>query len=473
MKVLLVYPLTSQKRSSLNQGAWAPLGLSFIASCLREAGHTVAIFDRYAFQARPGAGKEAINSAMLELVRDFKPDLIGFNTVSPLIYDTVECARLIRQAYKGMMVAGGHHASALPELTLRRIPELSGVVEGEGEEAMANLAGGRDPLKIPGLWWRKGEEILHSAPEQIKNLDLLPFPALDLLDMGFYCRPGRKIIRGHHLSAVSLLASRGCTRRCSFCAESLTYGAGVRLHSPGYVLDWVRQAVKNFNPEGIYFHDNDFLTDEERAAKICEGLASAGKPGGVKFAVQTRADRINKGILKTLKKTGCVLIELGVESAAQGELDWMKKGTTVDINERAISLCREAGINVYANMMSGLKGETLSDLDYKLNWLKKSRPDTFSLNNLQIFPGTLLYLNEGGDFFERNDWSEENIKTYFRRDFLSSIPAKEREEWMRKKYNPFKSRISRLNTLRVNSPARLLSIVKSKIISSSSMFQSN
>ena len=470
MKVMLVYPLADQKRSSLNQGAWAPLGLSFIASSLREAGHAVAVCDRYASQALPGAGKDEINAAMLERIRDFKPDLIGFNTVSPLIYDTVECIRLIRPLYTGILVAGGHHASALPELTLKRIPELSGVVEGEGEEVMVKLAGGCDPLKIPGLWWRKGEEILNSPPEQIKNLDLLPLPALDLLDMGFYCRPGRKIIRGHYLSAVSLLTSRGCSRRCSYCAESLTYGGGVRFHSPEYVLGWIREAVEGLDVEGIYFHDNDFLIDQERAAKICEGILSAGKARGLKFAVQTRADRINKGILKTLKKAGCVVIELGVESAVQGELDWMKKGSTVDISERAVALCREAGISVHAYIMSGLKGETLSDLDDKLDWLRKSRPDTFSWHNLQIFPGTLLYLEEGMDFFEKNDWSEENVKDYFRRDFLSSIPAKERREWMQKKYSPFKTRSWRLNVLRVNSPSRLLSVLKSMIADSSSRF---
>ncbi len=467
--MLLVYPLRNQTRSALNQGAWAPLGLPSIASCLREAGHAAAIFDRYAYQARPGADKASIDAAMLEYVRDFKPDIIGFNTVSALIYDTAACARLIRRTYNGMMVAGGHHASALPELTLQRIPELSGVVEGEGEEVMVKLAGGRDPLKIPGVWWRKGEEILHSAPEQIRNLDLLPFPALELLDMGFYSRPGRKIIRGLHLSAISLLASRGCTRRCSFCVESLPYGAGVRLHSAGYVLDLIRASVKRFNPEGIYFHDNDFLIDEERAAEICEGVASALKPG-LKFAIQTRADHINRGILTTLKKAGCAIIELGVESALQGELDWINKGSTVEINERAVALCREAGIGVHAYMLSGMKGETVADLDRKLSWLKKCRPDTCSLHNLQIFPGTRLYLDERMDFFERNEWSKEKLTDYFRRDFLSSIPPEEKKEWIRKKYKPFVSRRWKINMLRANSPARLFSIAKSELASASSRF---
>ncbi len=444
----------------MDQGTRVPLGLSFIASSLREAGHAVSIFDRYGSQYRLGARKDAINSAMLERVRDFSPDIIGFNTVSPLIYDTIECARLLRPVCGGLMVAGGHHASAFPGLTLERIPELSGVVEGEGEGAMVRLAGGADPAGIPGLWWRNGDEITNSPPEQIRDLDHLPFPALELLDMEFYCRPGRKIIRGRHMSSVSLITSRGCIRRCSFCCESLTYGSGVRFHSPEYVLDWTRRAVKDFNVECVYFHDNDFLIDEDRAVKICEGLLRPGIPRGLKFAVQARADRINRDILKVLKKAGCVLIELGVESAAQNELDWVNKGSTVETSERAISLCRSAGVSVHANMMSGLKGETLDDLDNKLAWLKKSRPDTFNLHRLKIFPGTVLYLAEGGEFFEKNDWSEENVKAYFRQDFLSSVTEKQREEWMRTKYAPCLKKFSRRNTLRVNPPGRLMSILK-------------
>ena len=148
---------------------WVPLGLSLIASYLKQHGYEVSIFDRYAMQAYLGNDQRDIDNAMVSHSNVFEPDLIGFNTVSPLIHDTVKCASLIRKDYQGLMVAGGHHASALPQLTLERIPELNGVVTGEGEIVLNSLASGDDPSSIPGLWWEKGKSVHNGSAVQISE----------------------------------------------------------------------------------------------------------------------------------------------------------------------------------------------------------------------------------------------------------------------------------------------------------------
>jgi len=406
--------------------------------------------------ARLGLDRNLINRSMIDHVRRYKPDMVGFNTISPLIYDTTESIALIRSVYSGPLVAGGHHASALPDLTLRRIPELCALVEGEGEIPMVKLMSGNDPETIPGVWWRKkADEIVHTPPHRNPNLDDLPFPAFDLLDMKYYTRPSISTIRGFYLSTVSILSSRGCDRRCDFCSESSTYGRGVRFHSVDYVLEWIRRILKDYAVEALYFMDNDFLINERRAGEICERMLSQGMHKQIKWAIQARANRIQPGILKLLKRAGCVLIEIGIESGLQDQLNAVRKGTTVQVNERAIKLIRRHGMHSHLYMITGFEGETLPDLEKKLAWLKRFVRTSFSWFPLQLYPGTALYEKRGGRFFEENEWTREKIRAYYKNTCLASFSTRKRDEWMKIHFQPFFRRRHQVNLLLRNPPLKL------------------
>ena len=433
MRVFLIYPYLTV--STL----WMPLGLPFIAAELRRRGHSVAIFDRFAVQAKVGRALEQVNRAMLSSIRDFRPDLIGLNTLSPLIHDTVECIALIRSNYTGTMVAGGYHATALPELTLRKIPGVNGVIAGEGEMVLARLADGESPASLPGVWWRDEEAIrppVAPAP-QIENLDTLALPALDLMDMEFYTQRTNGVIRGHNLRAATLVTSRGCHRRCRFCAESLTYGPGVRFHSPAYVLEWIQRVVADYSVDGLHFHDNDFLADEARARDICEGMVRAGLHRRLKWSIQARADRLSQDIARLLKSAGCVLVEIGIEAGTQAELDRISKGTTLRVNTSAVALCRKAGLDVHAYMLMGMEDETTADLEHRLAWVKRAKPTSFQWSQVAIYPGTALYQERGGDFFSKSEWTREAIEAYYSAYSLSTIPAEARREWMARRFRPY------------------------------------
>ena len=461
MRVLLIYPLPRM----VNQPGphWIPLGLSYIAAALRRGGHAVSIYDRFAAAGLLSPHREMINAGMMERLRSFKPDLVGFNTVTPLIYDTAECAALVRNRFDGLLLAGGHHATALPELTLRNIPQLDGVVQGEGENALLRLAEGENPAHIQGVWWKNNERVGGSAPEQIPDLDCLPFPAFDLLEMPFYIQRGRNAIKGHHLSTAALITSRGCTRRCDFCSEALTYGPGVRRHSPGYVLEMIRRVLTDYPVEAIYFHDNDFLSDGERAAAICERLIDTGLHRRVKFSIQTRVSRLNPDILGLLKRAGCTLVEMGIETASQAELDSVHKGTTVELNERAVEMCRQAGLAVHAYMLTGFAGETGADLEARRRWLKGSPGNlSFSMSMLQLYPGTRLYRERGASFFEHNRWTGEAVSAFYQKDHLSAVPAAERKTWMEHKFLPLQKWRNRTALLRRNPPLAIGRIVLDK-----------
>lgn len=462
MRVLFVYPVGFQSR--IWRPHHLPLGLSFLASSLERRGHRVSIFDRYARTGMTGKSREAVNEEMLERVRRFKPDVVGFNTLSPLIWDTVECAELIRPRHSGLMMAGGHHASALPGPTLRKVPGLDAVVEGEGEIPMARLCDGEALDKIPGLWRRsENGPVIGAMPQRVGNLDDLPFPDFSGLEMSFYTKPSLVPIRGRWLSTLSMLTSRGCSKSCDFCAESLTYGKGVRFHSVEYVIEWMKKATGDYPVEGVYFHDNDFLLDEDRARAICEKMIDTGLHRKLVWAIQTGVARINGEILKLLKRAGCVLVELGVEASLQEQLDSMHKGTKVVQNERAIALCRREGLSVHAYMITCFPGESTAELEQRLNWLRKTKPDSFQWSPLQVLPGTALYSRAGNGFFENSEWTMDNIRSFYGAPRLCSMSPEEYAEWMERNFAPYRRRRHYINLLGQNSPTRLIRFAGARI----------
>lgn len=442
--------ITHGIETNLFQGPhWLPLGFAYIGALLKKHEYEVQVFDRYAAIDRLGQDKEKIDQAMLDIVKTFHPDVVGLSTVSPMIYDTVQCAQIIRNVFSGIMLAGGHHATALPRLTLEKIPELDGLGIGEGEESLLALAQGEKPDEIKGLLWRgnSGKESFG----RVEQLDLLPFPDFSLFDIEFYTRRTSSIIRGFHLSTLSMLTSRGCSQRCSFCTESLTFGGGVRFHSIDYITEMVERALKQYpHVEGIYFHDNDFMVDPARVEEICRRFIETGLAKRFVWAIQARADKLKPDLLRLMRNAGCIKMEIGVEAALQKNLDSVRKGTTVDTNEKALMLCRDAGISVHAYLLTKTQNESLADLNFTLTWLKKNRPDTFSLHPLLRHPGSVLYKETGNSFFETHDWTRENVLRFYNEDVFSKVSPQERKSWALSRYDPFYKRHHRIIRYKLN-----------------------
>jgi radical SAM superfamily enzyme YgiQ (UPF0313 family) len=432
--------------------------LAFIGALLQKEGHQASIFDRHVQLVRIGSDRVQINEAMLKHIRRFNPDLIGLNTISPLIYDAVECVELIRQSYSGLVLAGGHHATAMPRLTLEKIPGLNGVVCGEGEFPLTAFANGQDPRFIPGLWWRDEQGAITSTPaEQISELDQLPFPAYELLDMNYYIQPNFNAFHERFISSLSVLSSRGCPQRCEFCTESLTYGKGARFHSVDYVIEWIKKLTTDYPIKGIYFLDNHFLVNENRARSFCEAILSKGLHKKITWVVQARADSIHPSIVRLLKRAGCVSIEIGVESNLQNQLDAANKSATVETNEKALAICRKEGMSSYSFMIMGFPDETVDDLETKLAWVKRNKPTCFGWSHLKIYPGTRLYQKMGARFFEANDWNRQTVQAYYESQLLCSISKKELSQWMGKRFTPYHTWRRCLAALQQNSPFTLAS----------------
>ncbi|MGA7877165.1 MAG: radical SAM protein, partial [Desulfoferrobacter sp.] len=201
------------------------------------------------------------------------------------------------------------------------------------------------------------------------------------------------------------------------------------------------------------------LIDRQRAIEICNDFIRRGFNKRFRWAIQARSDNIDLDILELLKQAGCSLIEIGVETSVQEELNSINKMNTTYKNEAAIKMCRKVGIAVHSYMLSSLAGETLDSLKQNIDWLQEINPDTVSVHDLALYPGTRLYQEHGQMFFEKNEWSEENVISFYNSRNLSTISEDERRSWMRKHYLPYNRRRRWLAILRSNSPVSLVSLV--------------
>jgi radical SAM superfamily enzyme YgiQ (UPF0313 family) len=225
------------------------------------------------------------------------------------------------------------------------------------------------------------------------------------------------------------------------------------------VVEGIRTLLARYPIDGIYFHDNDFLIDRERAEKICEAILPLQYERRFRWAIQARADRIDRNIIRQLKKAGCVLIEIGVESSLQKNLDSIGKKTNIERIEEAIALCRDEGMSVHAYMITGLEGETIGTLEKELAWLKRVKPHSFSWSPLEIHPGTALYERKGNRFFESQEWDHETVLRFHGQSLLSTVSPKAKKNWLRKQYVPYHQKTHLWQLFMNNYPRKIVSIL--------------
>ena len=267
MRVVLVRPpLTAKRRRFFS--CQFPLNLCYLASYLRKSGHSVTIID---FEA--GETTDSFASA-LERVR---PGLVGLSCLTPNIAAGAKLAGIAKEILPQVItIVGGHHASAIPERTLKEFPQFDLCCIGEGEETITELAdaiasGTRDFHQIPGIAFRDGGRVVRtSARRAAHNLDALPFPARELLKIDNYRGQSHRGFSREFLRITEIITSRGCNWHCSFCAQHVISGGKRRVRSAENVAAEIRECVGRFGFNHFNICDDCFVdrTDTERAVAI-------------------------------------------------------------------------------------------------------------------------------------------------------------------------------------------------------------
>lgn len=386
MHVLLThaYFLAEDPKEQTIMRPYAPLGILSIAGYLQRSGHDARLFDttfttREAFEAH---------------ARETRPDVIGIYTNLMTKVNVIRMVRFIKEspALAGTkVVLGGpeirHHVANFLE------HGADVVVIGEGEETMRELLeswGSPLPISlhnISGIAFRDEEGNVVRTAERalLKNIDMLPMPKREGIDLDRYLRTWRE---HHGMSAVSVSTMRGCPYSCRWCSRAV-YGGTYRRRSPGIVVDELAHIRERYNPDTVWFVDDVFTINH----RWLEEFAAEVRRRGVRIPYEciTRADRLNERAVELLAESGCFRVWIGAESGSQAVLDAMDRRVTVEQVRSMIHLSKRHGIETGTFIMVGYPGETERDILNTIEHLKLSNPDHFTVTVAYPITGTPLF----------------------------------------------------------------------------------
>jgi len=395
IRVLLVNPPRRQF-PGLNQFIVSlPLGLLYLAAHARE--HLADVELRVLDCLIEGDGGVAEDGELCGLdpnrmglwLGDDAFDVVGvsfpFSTQEAAGGDTVRALR--RALPRASIVVGGPHVTVAFERLLKQCPEIDVCVIGEGELTFTDLlarydksdAGFRELGQIAGIAWRSsaGEVVVNAPRPRLEDLDELPFPAYDLIDVDAYATNPNGYYRASPFEDarhVNMVTSRGCPYDCVFCAIHLSMGHKWRPHSGAYVLRHIRYLKETFGVEFIHFEDDNLSHKVERFERIVAGIAETG---GLAWDNQNgmRADGWTAERLQAVAASGCRLMVLSVESGVQRVLDdVIRKKLSLDDVRETVRLCHGVGLPMVVFFVIGLPGETLRDVRCTLRfalWLSE------------------------------------------------------------------------------------------------------
>ena len=412
---------------------YAPLGTLYAAALMRGKGNIVSVFDTM-FSESP--------EEIVPVLDKEKPELFiiyddGFN------YLTKMCLTNMREAaFRMIDIAKARGCKVIvssSDATDRYEQYLSAgadfVMLGEAEMTLSELVehldtGNNDFSQISGLAYRdNGQTTLTSRRSVIKDLDSLPIPAWDLIDM----EPYRKSwIKHEGYFSMNMGTTRGCPFKCNWCAKPI-YGNRYNSRSPQNVVDELLFLKDKFNFDHIWFCDDIF------------GL----KPGWVnefanlvekeklkfRFKIQSRADLLlQEDNIKALARAGCDNVWIGAESGSQKILDAMDKGITIAQIRKATQLLKENGIKPSFFIQFGYPGETMEDIRKTINMINELLPFSIGISVSYPLPGTVFYEKVKSELSGKSNWTDsDELALMFKNTYPASF-YKQLHRYVQKNY---------------------------------------
>ena len=386
-KVLLLNPpsfdVVTMEREDISfddYGRYAPLGLLYIATYLRDSGLDVDI--------------KVIDSNVMDwgwedyelYLREEKPDLIGLGSFTPSIFDAHRTLELIKKCLpESTTVMGGVHATLYPKETLsNRYTDI--VVAGEAEisfkelvEAIINKKTTFD--QIDGVSYKNnGKLIVSKSKAVVMDLDLLPPPDRTFLPYEKYtCVIGKEGI------LATVMSSRGCPHECTYCNSP---SSGYRYRSPMNIIKELEQ-VQALGISEVLFFDDMFNLKKKNVYELCELMKERNMT--INWSFRGTIKGIDDNFLKIVKSAGCERIQFGVESSSDELLKKLKKNLTVKAIREAIRLCKKNKITTVGNFLIGLPDDTEKTIKGTFAFAESLPLDFVQYSVLIPYPFTEIY----------------------------------------------------------------------------------
>jgi anaerobic magnesium-protoporphyrin IX monomethyl ester cyclase len=404
------YHIYYDRKQTRKMQPYPPLGTLYAAALLRREGFSVALFDSMLNDPAEG---------FPEAVRKHQPKVIAiyednFNFLSKMCL-----SRMREVAFEMMDVALSHGATVVVHGSdssdhcaeyLARGADC--VLMGEAEWTLLEVVESlirnsrRDPMSFPGVAHspnRDGRVIRSSRRPLMRDLDRLPFPARDLIDIDLYRETWQE---SHGFFSLNLVASRGCPYRCNWCAKPI-YGDSFHARAPEAVAEEMRQLREHMGADHLWFADDLFGINNRWIQNFADevGRRSAAIP----FKVQSRADLMrNEEAVAALARSGCAEVWMGVESGSQKVLDAMDKGIRVEQVFKARDNLRRRGIRACFFLQFGYPGETWTDIQKTIQLVRESHPDDIGVSVSYPLPGTKFYQRVCQELGVKSNWVDSD-----------------------------------------------------------------
>lgn len=402
---------------------YPPLGTLYAAAYVRERGYDVALFD-----AMLAASETEWETAL----RRHRPRFAvlyedNFNYLSKM------CLLRMRQAAFTMIamaraqgctvIVAGSDATDHAEAYLRRGADF--VLLGEGEYTLAELldrlSGRTDTpfAAIAGLAYRRedGTPVRNPRRPDIKDVDGLPFPAWDLVDVERY----RRIwYERHGYFSMNMVTTRGCPYHCNWCAKPI-WGQRYNARSPANVVAELKWLKETYRPDHIWFADDIVGLKPGWWPHFAE-LVEA-HDARVPFKCLSRVDLLLRpGEIAAMKRAGCQIVWVGAESGSQKILDAMEKGTRVEQIVEAARRVHEHGFQIGFFLQFGYPGETREDIAKTLELVRRCRPDDIGMSVSYPLPGTRFYERVKDQLGLKQNWEDsDDLAMLYRGPFTTAF----------------------------------------------------
>lgn len=337
-------------------------------------------------------------SEIKSYILEYNPDVIGISAKSQNFKSACNIAKLSKEINKQItVVVGGPHPSMVgPEVL--KCPDIDICVKCEGEytivELLNSIARKEKFDNIHGIIYRKNGKITENpSREYISDLDSLPFPyktAPDVLkDYDKY--PDYAFNR--------IFATRGCPFNCFFCGSRKIWSRKVRFRSPDNVVAEINGLIKN-RINSVHFNDDTFGTNKQYIKKLCNAIIE--QIPGLKWSCEIHVKLINEEIISLMKKAGCFLIQIGIESGNNKILKQIRKNITIEEALLACEIIKKHDILLHTFFMVGHPQETEETLRDTEVAMKKIK-GLVLYNIFTPYPGT-----ESFEFCKKNGLIEDN-----------------------------------------------------------------
>ncbi len=366
-------------------GQYFPLGIGYLASYIRQFDYSVKIF-------QPTL-EDSYDLELKDIIASFEPSLVGISVMTPSYPRAVELCDMIKDIDASIVtVLGGHHVSAVGKEVMEQSPNTDFSVMGEGELTLHELlqaCDSEDPEfgAINGLVWRDkaGGIRRNDKRELIQDIDSLPFPARDLVDMDQY-RLHSYIDFG--TKSATMVTSRGCPYKCAFCSSWLTMGARYRFRSVESIMAEIRELVAS-GVDHIVFEDDTMALKRSRIEAICDAMIAM--PDRPTWYCLTRVDTMDYELAKKFRDAGCKMVNFGIESGSAEVLKLIGKKISLDRAVEAIAACRKAGLRTQCSFIVGFPIDTENTMAMTYDIAKKIDPTIAIFFPLTPYPGTRMF----------------------------------------------------------------------------------